>query len=270
MLSKTSPAGYNKSLRKLRGSGFLQLLPLVFAYAFHKLLQPLWKYLATSCRKTVPSCSRNVATTLLLLFHHEVSRKHCSSCSKRFSRASKDPCQTPVVTLSDSFNFAEQNTTRRLQQVSSEASRSAFNSLRTYSHGNSDTATTRQLLGAAHQSRGWKQVAEREIVPGNPGGTDGERSRTSPLPDSPERGRLDEPMAKEVPLRSLTTQAHPFPFLYLTTSQITYPLSTVTGSGLPRGRSFLGILRALSTIRPGPHRYRSVAGWTNRWPRTFP
>ena len=80
-------------------------------------------------------------------------------------------------------------------------------------------------------------------------------------------------MAKEVPLKSLTTQAHPFPFLYLTTSQITYPLSTVTGSRLLRGRSFLGILRALRTIRPESHRCRidrSVRGWTNRWPRRFP
>ena len=35
-------------------------------------------------------------------------------------------------------------------------------------------------------------------------------------------------MAKEVPLKSLTTQAHPLPFLHITTAQITYPLSTVT------------------------------------------
>ena len=55
VLSSTLPAGYNMSLRKLRESGFLQLLPLVFPDAFHKLLQPLWKYLVTSCRKIVLS-----------------------------------------------------------------------------------------------------------------------------------------------------------------------------------------------------------------------
>lgn len=80
-------------------------------------------------------------------------------------------------------------------------------------------------------------------------------------------------MAKDGPLKSLRTQAHPLPFLHITTSQITYPLATVTGSRLLRGRSFLGILRALMTIRREPHRCwidRSVRGWTKRWPRKFP
>ena len=168
MLSKTSPAGYNKSLRKLRGSGFLQLLPLVFAYAFHKLLQPLWKYLATSCRKTVPFRSRYVATTLLLLFHHEVPRKRRSSCSKRFPRASKDPWQTPVVTLSDSFNSAEQNTTRGYNRFLQEL-REVLSTVCLHIHMElCDTAISRQLLGAAHRTRGWQQAAATEIVPGNP------------------------------------------------------------------------------------------------------